>query len=147
MARLYSRTNATAIDDPEFGHFGLKDHGGFDLPDELSDRLRAFHHRGKPAWETEIERDDRTYGEETARRRDPQSLFTAVEKIAALGEQLARSQGGGAAASDDVAALRQQVEALTGRLAAMDGQSGDEQKTTKATPAAKTATARKTAST
>lgn len=147
MARLYSRTNATAIDDPEFGHFGLKDHGGFDLPDELSDRLRAFHHRGKPAWETEIERDDRTYGEETARRRDPQSLFTAVEKIAALGEQLARSQGGAAAASDDdVAALHRQVEALTERLAAMDGQSGGSQEPAKPAPASPSR-ARKAAST
>lgn len=127
--RLYSRTNATAIDDPGFGHFELvKNHGGFDLPDELAERLHSVCFRGKPAWETEIERDERLHGEETARRRDPESMYGAVENISALLERLAGLQFGGAPSgpSPEVEALSKQVEALTAKLEAMQAPAGDD---------------------
>lgn len=111
--RLYSRTNAAVVDDPEFGHYEVsKEHGGFDFEDELSDRLHRFHFRGKPAWETEDERNARLHGEESERRRDPESLYSAVEKIAGIADRL-----GAGGASPEVAALSEQVAALTARLA------------------------------
>jgi hypothetical protein len=104
--------NAGAVDDPEYGHFDVSpEHGGFDFPDELSDRLHRFHHRGKPAWETEDEQNHRLHGEETARRRDPESLYNAVEKIAGIADRL-----GGGAVSPDVAALLAHMEAMQARL-------------------------------
>ena len=42
--RLYSRTGAIAVDDPQYGHIVPADDGGFDLPGPLSDRLHG--HRG-----------------------------------------------------------------------------------------------------
>lgn len=95
--RLYSRTSAGAIDDPAYGHFEPDpDHGGFDLPDELSDQLHSVHLRKKPAWETEEERNERLHGEESARRRDPETLYTAVAEIAGITKQLAGLQLAGA---------------------------------------------------
>jgi len=127
MARIFSRMNATAIDDPEFGHFELGDNGAFDLPDDLSDRLIAVHHRGKPAWEDEIGRDERLHGEESARRRDPETLYNAVADIASLGKQMAGLQAGASPeAAAEVAALREQVAALNARFAAMDQDAGDQ---------------------
>lgn len=90
MARLFSLANAGAIDDPEYGHFDADpEHGGFDLPDELSDRVHRYRYRGRPAWETETERSERMHGEESARRRDPENLYNAVEQIANVAKQLA----------------------------------------------------------
>ena len=87
--RLYSRTNAGAIDDPAYGHFEADpDHGGFDLPDELSDQLHSVHVRKRPAWETEEERNERLHGEESARRRDPEQLYNAVADIANIAKEL-----------------------------------------------------------
>lgn len=112
MARLYSRMTAAAVDDPEFGHYDVSpEHGGFDFPDELSDRLHRFHHRGTPAWETEDERTRRLHGEEAARRRDPESLYNAVEKIA----ELAAGRGTGAGPGV-VGALMARLEAVQARL-------------------------------
>ena len=80
MARLYPKgAPREAIDHPDWGHFNADpDHGGFDLPDEMSDEMHSFHHRGKPVWETEDERSLRQHGEELARRRDPAALYDAV---------------------------------------------------------------------
>jgi hypothetical protein len=87
--RVFSRTNAGAIDDPVYGHFEPDpDHGGFDLPDELSDHLLSVHVRKKPAWEDEAGRNDRLHGEERDRRRDPESLYTAVAEIASIAKDL-----------------------------------------------------------
>jgi hypothetical protein len=79
--RLYTRTGATALDDPEYGHFDAAKDGGFDFPDDLSDRLHSFHSRGKPMWETDIERESRLMAEEMERRRDPATLMDAVQKL------------------------------------------------------------------
>lgn len=79
--RLYTRTGATALDDPEFGHFDASEDGGFDFPDELSERLHRFAFRGKPAWENDIERQQRLMDEEMERRRDPATLMSLVETL------------------------------------------------------------------
>lgn len=79
--RLYSRTGATALDDPEYGHFDADDQGAFDFPDDLSDRLHRFHTAGKPAWETDVERQARLIQEEMERRRDPATLMAAVQQL------------------------------------------------------------------
>jgi hypothetical protein len=89
VSLLYSRTNAKVLDDPEYGHFEADPDGGFDFPDELSDRQHRFHYRGKPAWETEDERNFRLHGEESDRRRDPETLYNAVAEIAKLAQGLA----------------------------------------------------------
>jgi hypothetical protein len=79
--RLYTRTGATALDDPEYGHFDADEQGGFDLPDGLSDRLHAFHWRGQPMWETDIERQHRLNREDVERRKDPATLLSVVEQL------------------------------------------------------------------
>lgn len=79
--RLYTRTGATALDDPQFGHFDADEQGGFDFPDDLSDRLHGFAIGGKPLWETDVERQQRLYDEELERRRDPATLMDAVQQL------------------------------------------------------------------
>ena len=99
--RIYSKMNAGAIDDPQYGHFEPGDHGGFDLPEELADRQLAFHHRGKPAWETQEQRDERLHGEETSRQRDPATLYGAVAELLGLAKRAGAAE---AAASGDATA-------------------------------------------
>lgn len=89
--RLFTRTGATALDDPEYGHFDADEQGGFDFPDDLSDRLHKFAFRGRPAWETDVERQHRMISEELERRKDPATLLDAVQQLVAA----ARSVGGG----------------------------------------------------
>jgi hypothetical protein len=107
MARLFSLNRATAVDDPEFGHFDADEQdGGFEFPDDLSDRLHRFGHRGKQAWETEAEREQRLHQQESSRRRDPGTLYDAVEQIALVTKQLADLQlaaAGSAPADGDAA--------------------------------------------
>ncbi|WP_035796492.1 hypothetical protein [Kitasatospora mediocidica] len=79
--RLYTRTGATALDDPEWGHFEADEQGGFDLPDQLAEQQRAFAVRGSHAWETDIERQHRLVTEERERRQDPATLLQAVEQL------------------------------------------------------------------
>lgn len=79
--RLYSRTGVTRLDDPEHGTFDVDEAGGFNFPDEVSDRLHAFHMGGKPLWETDIERQRRLISEEMDRRKDPSTLLSAVEQL------------------------------------------------------------------
>lgn len=159
MARLYSRFNATAHDDPVYGHFERDpDHGGFNFPDEVSDPLHSFHYKGKPAWETGPERDERLHGEDSDRRRDPQTLYNAVEGIGALMERLATVLPASvpAAANDDVAKLTAEIEALKAQLAEAqtpdaDDTDGDEEeggsREDETTAAKKPATRRKAAAT
>ena len=80
--RLYTRTGAVALTDPETGRiYEASPDGGFDFPDDLSDRLHRFAVRGMPMWETDIERQRRLIGEELERRKDPATLLSAVEQI------------------------------------------------------------------
>lgn len=87
--RLYTRTGATALDDPEFGHFEVQPDGSFEFPDDLSDRLVRFHRRGQPMWETEIDQQARVGSEDLARRRDPATLYNAVDSLVAQFSRLA----------------------------------------------------------
>jgi hypothetical protein len=80
--RLYTRTGAVALTDPATGRIHKADEqGGFDFPDELSDRLHRFAVRGQPMWENDIERQRRMINEELERRKDPATLLSAVEQI------------------------------------------------------------------
>jgi hypothetical protein len=79
--RLYTRTGATALDDAEYGTFHADENGGFDFPDDVSDRLQGFHLGGQPMWETDTERQRRLVIEEMDRRKDPATLLSAVEQL------------------------------------------------------------------
>lgn len=79
--RLFSRTNATAIDDPEHGHFEAAENGAFDLPDVLAAKIRGFAVRGERLWEDDIERQHRQIAEEIERQKDPATLLAAVNKL------------------------------------------------------------------
>jgi hypothetical protein len=92
--RLYSCVGAVAHDDPEYGHFAADERGGFDLPDDVSERLHAFHHAGRPLWETEIERGRRLVGEEMERRKDPATLLAAVEQLVQAASRTAAQEPG-----------------------------------------------------
>jgi hypothetical protein len=90
--KLFSRTGAIAVDDPEFGHFEPEEDGGFALPDPLFDRLHNSAVRGDRHWETAIERQNREAQAELNRRRDPAELLTAVGQLIALGQQAVQAQ-------------------------------------------------------
>jgi hypothetical protein len=98
--RLHSRTGATAIDDPEYGHLEPGDNGGFDLPDDLAERLHRVHVRGQAVWESDIERNRRLAGEELERRQSPEALHDAVARLVALAE----STGSASAKADPAGA-------------------------------------------
>lgn len=87
--RLYTRTGATALDDAQFGHFDAGPDGCFDVPEEFGEHLRRFHLSGRPAWETDIERQARLVAEELERRKDPATLLAAVEQIVAAAAAVA----------------------------------------------------------
>lgn len=79
--RLYTRTGATVLDHPVFGHFDADENGGFDFPNELSDEMHRFHSGGRPAWETDVERQHRLFAEDLERRKDPATLLGVVEQL------------------------------------------------------------------
>lgn len=79
--RLYTRTGATALDHPVFGHFDADASGGFDFPNELSDQLHSFAVGGRRLWEDDVERQNRLMAEELERRRDPATLMEAVQQL------------------------------------------------------------------
>jgi hypothetical protein len=91
--RLYTLTGASALDDPDYGHFEADDQGGFDFPNEVSDKLHRFHVDGRSAWETDIERQNRLMAEELERRKDPATLLEAVEMLVAAASGKAGDQG------------------------------------------------------
>lgn len=143
--RLYSLTNASAIDDPQYGHFEPDPgHGGFDLPDELADHLHSVHLRKRKAWETDTERDDRRHGEERDRRRDPETLYNAVADIATLAKQLTgtpQAAGLPPEVAAELAELRRQIADLQAAAAPQDA--GDSPgASAEASPDAETAPAR-----
>lgn len=150
--RLYSRMNASAVDDPEYGHIEPGEDGAFSFEDELSDRLLRFHHKGKPAWETDEQRSARMHDNEMARRRDPESLYSAVAGIADLTKQLAALQLGSVAApgngltlppeaAAELDALRKQVAELQAAAAPSAGDAPGGEGETPEKPAARRKTA------
>lgn len=90
--RLYTRTGAIALDDTEYGHFDADSDGGFDFPDDLSDRLHRFAVRGRAAWETDVERQNRLIGEELERRKDPATLLEAVQQLVKAAKTVAEPE-------------------------------------------------------
>jgi hypothetical protein len=117
--RLYPTNDVprTVIDHPVWGRYEVRDHGGFDLPDELSDEMHSFCIRGKHVWETEDERTDRLRSEGLAHRRDPAALFETVSGMADLTRQLAAVQLGQSAPApaspeDEIAALERRLAEL-----------------------------------
>ncbi|MEU6347240.1 hypothetical protein ABZ883_40610 [Streptomyces sp. NPDC046977] len=112
--RLYTLTGASALDDPDFGHFDADANGAFGFPNELSDRLRAFHIEGKPAWEDDVERQNRLMREELERRKDPATLLDAVQQLVAAASGLPVTQAPEPVqSSSDPAQAGQQDPALT----------------------------------
>jgi hypothetical protein len=109
--RLYSRLGVVSLDDPDYGTFTADERGGFDFPDDVSDRLHGFHYQGKPMWESEIERANRLITEEQARRADPSTLLSAVE-------QLVRAAQATTALTAPVAVATEAVAGLAANLAA-----------------------------
>lgn len=109
--RLYPLIPTPAVDAPE-GHFEPEDDGGFDFPGPLATRLHAARHNKRQLWETSIERQERTHGEDLARRRDPAVLYDAVDGFADLVRRL-----GAAGAPQDPEAER---AALLARLAELE---------------------------
>lgn len=121
MALLFPLKPAGAVDDPEFGHFDADtEHGGFEFPDELSDRLHGIHYRGKPAWETEMERAERLHETDLARRRDPAMLYDAMGEFSGALKQLTGQQGSPDQASE-IADLKRQLAELQAAKAPADG--------------------------
>lgn len=81
--KLFTLTGASGITHPVHGQFDVDDDGGVELPDEVSDHLYAVHVNGKPAWETEAERDARLAREDLDRRRDPAYMADLMERVLA----------------------------------------------------------------
>jgi hypothetical protein len=90
--RLYTRTGATAVADPQHGQFKAGQDGGFDLPDALGQRLHGFHIDGQPLWETDIERQHRLIAEEMERRKDPATLLDAVQQLVQAAQAASAAQ-------------------------------------------------------
>lgn len=77
--RLYTKTGASQVDDPEFGSFKADANGAFDgLPDAMYAKLH-----GRPGWENDQERELRMASEELEKFRDPASLLAAVKELSA----------------------------------------------------------------
>lgn len=79
--RLYSRAGAVALDDPDFGHYDADDQGGFDFPEDLSDRLHRFHAAGRPLWESEAEKHQRLIAEDRVRSQDPGVMLALMQRL------------------------------------------------------------------
>lgn len=82
--RLYTRTGATALNDPEYGSFEADEQGGFEFPDDLGERLHRFHLGKQPLWEDEEQRHQRVVNEEMDRAKDPATLLAVVQQLAML---------------------------------------------------------------
>lgn len=95
--KLYSLTGAIAHDDSEHGHFVPDEDGAFIFPGPLAELLHSAHVGKRKQWETEIERQERTHGEDLARRQDPATLYGAVAKLVELA-QMAQGPAGDAPA-------------------------------------------------
>jgi hypothetical protein len=78
---LFSKTGATGVDDPEYGHFEPGGDGMFVFPDDLGERLHRQAVRGVKQWETRVEKAQREAAEDLARRRDPAYLAELVSGL------------------------------------------------------------------
>jgi hypothetical protein len=123
--RLYPLVPTPAVDAAE-GHFEPEEDGGFDFPGPVAERLHSARYGKRKLWETAIERQERTHGDDLARRRDPAVLYDAVDNFAGLVRML-----GTAAAPQDPEAEK---AALRARLAELEaaGDGGEAAGTTAA---------------
>jgi len=105
--RLYTKTGATQVDDPQYGTFTPDDNGAFEFPDPLGAKLH-----GRPEWETEDVRATRIATEELDRLRDPATLLAELRKMSegqgAVTSLLAQALGLAPAA--EASAVTPQVE-------------------------------------
>jgi hypothetical protein len=125
--RLFPYPDPVLVVDAPEGHFEPGEDGGFDLPGSLFSRLHSTHHNGEKRWETAPERQKRTHGEERDRRRDPETLYNAVEQIANATRNLASPQAQPAPELfAEIAALRAEIAELRAErtAAAEDGGGG-----------------------
>lgn len=146
MAKLYSRTGATAHQDPEYGRFEPDGDSGFTFPDDLSDRLLRQHVHKKPMWEDEEMRSERMHQEAEQRQRDPAVLYAAVSELV----QLSRKAQGATVPSDlaaELAELRREIAELRASATPVtggpDGGAPDGDSTGEAKPADKPGPRRK----
>lgn len=111
MAKLYSRTGATAHQDAEGVRYEPEGDGGFIFPDHLSDLLLRQHVHKKPMWEDEEMRSERMHAEAEQRQRDPAVLYAAVTELVQLSRQ---AQGAGAPSglAAELAELRRELAEL-----------------------------------
>ena len=117
--RLYPLVPTPAVDAAE-GHFEPEDDGGFDFPGPVAERLHSARYGKRKLWETAIERQERTHGEDLARRRDPAVLYDAVDNFAGLVRML-----GTAAAPQDPEAEKAALRARLAELEAPADGDGD----------------------
>jgi hypothetical protein len=127
--RLYPLAPTPAVDAAE-GHFEPQDDGGFDFPPDLAARLHASRFGRRKLWETSVERQERTYGEDLARRRDPAVALDALERIGSVLGRVADSAAPHGAPQDseaEIAALRARLAELEdrARIDAEDGAAED----------------------
>lgn len=98
--RLYTKTGATQVDDPEYGTFTPDKSGAFEFPDAMAVKLH-----GRPGWETEEVRTARIASEELDRLRDPATLLAELRKMGdgqgALTQLMAHALGMAPAAAAD----------------------------------------------
>lgn len=132
--RLYPRVPTLAVDAAE-GHFEAEEDGGFDFPGPLAAQLHSARHSGRQVWETSVERQERTHGEDLARRRDPAAAYDALERLTdVLGR--AASAGSGREPLDP----EEEEAALRVRLAELEAaRGGTKPPRERKTPAAKSA--------
>ena len=114
--RLYPLIPTPAVDSAH-GHFEPEDDGGFDFPGPHAAHLHSARVAGKKLWETSIERQERTHGEDLDRRRDPAVLYDAVDRFAHVFGQAADSFTARGAVPQDPAA---ELAALRARIAELE---------------------------
>lgn len=82
--KLYTLGNASSVSNEDYGTFDVDSDGSIVVPEDFGAYLRDHHAAdGSKAWEDEIERHARVTAEELERRRDPASLYDAVEQLRA----------------------------------------------------------------
>jgi hypothetical protein len=139
--RLYPLIPTPAVDAPE-GHFEPEDDGGYDFPGPVAERLHSARHGGRKLWETSIERQERTHGEDLARRRDPAALYDAVGGITDAFERIGASLNPGSVPDDRDARIAELERQLAAGTAQESGAGGENPPPAKPAPARKTAASR-----
>lgn len=128
--RLYTKTGATQVDDPEYGTFTPDKNGAYEFPDAMAVKLH-----GRPGWETEEARTARIASEELDRLRDPATLLAELRKMGegqgALTQLMAHALGmAPAAAADGSSAPQPEAPVETGGESLVEKSPAETPKTT-----------------